>query len=231
MGDTYKQILKNRKMYFLFIAIIFCELYFFYIIHGQIFSCIDLYINTIGILYGKGLVILIFLLTLNMLINKFNKNSVLLRYENINLWFKDIFLNCINLSLIIVIVLNAMPVILLFFKGGLTTKDPLFLTMSIINQIISFIVISYMYTFIYFYLNSEAFTSIIIFSLIYIPKFVLDTFRKMYFTPVDIIFMRNMPYIYMAIQTCIMICIFALSVILFKKGLLNKIHKDIVWRD
>lgn len=230
MENTYKEMLKDKKIQLVFLAIIICEVYFYYS-SINIPSVLGMYNNIIGTLYSRGILIILFLFILSKLMNRFKKNSVLLRYDNFNLWFKDIFLNCINMAVTLIVIFNIVPVVLVLLKGGLIVKDPLFLTMSIINQIISFIIISYIYVFIDFHLNSEIISSLIIFSIIYVPTYIIYIFRKMYMTPIDIVLMRDNRYRYLFLQTGIMILIFVVSIFLFKKGALKNKHKDIVWRD
>lgn len=226
-----KNFMKNKFNY-IFIPIIFSEIYY---LKGSIstnVSSIDIYVSGLFNLYSKGIIILIFLLMLYLLVNYFEKNIVLLRYKNLDLWVREIFNLAVKYCTYIIITINIIPVLFTLVFTNYTFIDIIIISMYIINQLATFYIMAFIYIILFVINGNKIYNFIAIFFVLYAPKYLLDALRKNYITPVDFLFFnRNIELTTMLIQTNIMIIISAIIIYLVQSEFINNKHKDLIWRD
>ncbi len=223
----------KSKFNYVFILIIFSEMYFLKgsIVHHAS-SSVDIYVSGLYDLYNKGIFIIVFLLMLYLLIIDFDKYIVLLRYKSLNLWIKDLFYEAIKNSTFMIIIINAIPIIFTIFSTNCTTKDIIVMITYTINQLAAVYILAFIYIHLFVINRNKIFNFIGIFFVLYIPKYLLDTLRKNYITPINFIFFNdNITLSHMLIQTNITV-IFALVIIcVVQRGILKNKYKDMIWRN
>lgn len=228
---TNSNIIKNKFNY-AFILIIFSEMYYLKGSLNTALSSIDVYTSGLFNLYAKGILIILFLLMLYLLINKFDKDIVILRYRNLDLWVKEIFTQAIKNSTFIVIVVNIIPIIFTIVTTNFTIRDITVMTMYVINQIAAFYILAFIYIVLFIVNRNKIYNFIGIFFILYAPKYLLDALRKNYITPINFIFFNSdMKISNMLIQTNIMIIIAVVIAYTIWGGVFKDKYKDIIGRN
>ncbi len=232
MVNEYKRILKNYRTYYLLAIIILGEIFNISMNINDYTSPIELYYMILGFFYQKGLVILVYLLLIGMVMDLFNKNIVLLRYKNINLWVKDYFFNSLLVAALLVIAINIIPLACIAFIGTLNFGQVIVFVMYIINEFATFVILSFVYVSVFRLINNKTATFLLVFMLIYIPKFISDVLRRGYTTLVDFMFLNyNTTIRDMLIKTNIMIVIAGIVLFLVYAEGTNKKQQDIIWSE
>lgn len=223
----------KSKFNYVFILIIFAEMYF---LKGSTrypdLSSIDVYASGLFNLYNKGIFILIFLLMLYLLVSDFDKNIVLLRYKSLDLWARDLFNEIIKSSTFMVIIINVIPVIFTVFSTNCTGRDLIVMSIYVINQLAAFCILAFIYILLFVINRNKMYNLIGMFFVLFVPKYLLDAFRKNYITPINFIFFNSdTTLVNMLIQTNIMIILASVVIYLIQCGIFKNKYKDIVWRN
>ena len=87
--------------------------------------------------------------------------------------------------------INILPIIFFFISKEMFYKELFLLVIYLFIQISSLLIINFLYINIFFINFKHIFSSSLIFLIIYIPTFFLNSFRRDYFTPIDLIFFKN----------------------------------------
>lgn len=223
----------KSKFSYVFIPIIFSEMYY---LKGSTMypdlSSVDVYTSGLFNLYNKGIFILIFLLMLYLLVSEFDKDIVLLRYKSLDLWVRDLFNEVIKSSTFIVIIINAMPIIFTIFSTNYTVRDLIVMIIYVINQLAAFYILAFIYILLFVINRNKMYNLLGIFFVLFVPKYLLDAFRKNYITPINfILFNSDTTLINMLIQTNIMIILAAVVIYVIQRGIFKNKYKDIIWRN
>ncbi|NRT78426.1 hypothetical protein [Clostridium beijerinckii] len=223
----------KNKFNYIFIPIIFAEIYS---LKGSSMypdlSSVDIYISGLYDIYNKGAFIIIFLLMLYLLISEFDRDIVVLRYKSLNLWLRDVFKKAIKSTTLMVLIINAIPIIFTIFSTNCSIIDIIVMIIYTLNQLAVLYILSFIYILLFVINRNKIFNLIGIFSGLYIPKYLLDSLRKNYITPINLIlFSNNTTLGHMLIQTSIMIVFAAVVTYVIQQGILKNKYKDIIWRN
>lgn len=191
MALRYLNVLKQKKIYILFLIIFLVEFYYFKNGGKVVESSIDMYIYTLKGLFEKGFLIIIYLFLLTSLTRYFDKPFILTRYYNINSIKKDFLSNSFLITIFFVLIINILPITLIFISKNIFYKEIFLLIIYLFVQLASLLIINYIYMNIFFRSFKHIYANSLIFLSIYLPTFFLYSFRKDYLTPVDLIFFKN----------------------------------------
>lgn len=221
----------NNKINLIFIPIIFSQIYFMK--NALKIEKEPVYIYTSGLytMYDRALFIIIVLLINYLIISKFEKNMVILRYKSYGTWIMCIYKKIIKETTRTILIFNIFPLIFAISQSNYSTKDCAIIIMYIINQLASFTILVYIYVLAFSLKQNKIYIFWGIFISLYLPKVLLDFFKSGYITPVNMIFLSpNMSISSMLLQTNIIVVICAITVYLTQSNFSKDKYKDIIWR-
>lgn len=222
----------KSKFNYIFIPIIFSEMYYLKGNTNTNSSSVNVYTSGLFNLYTKGIIILLFLLMLYLLVSEFDKNIVLLRYKSLDLWGREIFTEAIKSSTFMVIIINTIPIIFTIIATNYTSRDLIVMLIYVINQLVAFYILAFIYILLFVINRNQVYNFIGIFFVLYVPKYLLDALRKNYITPVNFIFFNSdIKLNNMLIQTNIIIIFAAVVVYVVQCGIFKYRYKDIIGRN
>ncbi|MDR3595876.1 hypothetical protein [Clostridium sp.] len=146
--DLLKKIVKSKRFYMLLIIYVFIGINSFYTYKNNIEPNINynIYSNITNIAISTYLIIPLYLFLNEITTTKFNTYKVLLKYNNINMWWIHKTIGTFIISIVWVIIMNCTTFIVLFLtKHTLDNEFIKYMLLENLFQIVGLMILGNMY--------------------------------------------------------------------------------------
>ncbi|AJG96974.1 hypothetical protein [Clostridium beijerinckii] len=152
MSIYLKKALLDIKSIFLFLFIFAVLIYNFSIGTTANYSNFDIYDIGVGFFSRIGAIMLAYLLLLSILIDYYDKDYIIIRFQTIEKWRLSIIKNQIFLAIIFTLILNVIPVIYIVLNSSVIKYDnwKMYLAINTITQAAAFMSVGFFATLVYF---------------------------------------------------------------------------------